>query len=187
MSETDREARVTFCTMELYNLWYAFSRALFLSSAFGARDGSGKPIALSVSPAPKSVDDALTHAIRRLRPQNRRNPPWSWWDEPNWSKTRVLLDALDAIGSANRAQVSAGLSTQTAVFDYLFLVRHFYAHRGRETRQALHALAVSYSLPPALHPSQALLLPARLNGTIRPQPVLLDWIDDVRNSISLVV
>lgn len=184
----DREARVTYCVIELHTLWDGFSRALFLSSALSARDSTGRRVSVAATPRPRTVDDALTHAIRRLKPGLRkRNPPWSWGDEPKWSYTNVLLDSLDAVGCSNRSQVAVALSTQTAVFDYLRVMRNFYAHRGKSARQKLHPIAVTYSLPPTMHPSGALLLRARLGGVLRPQPLLLDWVDDVINTLSLAV
>lgn len=187
-SNPDREARVTYCVIELCTLWYGFARALFLSSALSARDSTGNRVSVTASPRPKTIDDALTYAIKRLLPRKRSsNPPWSWWDEPNWSKTSVLLNSLDAVGCSNRTQVAAALSTETAVFDYLRVMRNFYAHRGKSARQELRPMAVTYSLPPTIHPSGALLLRARHNGVLRPQPLLLDWIDDVSNSLSLAV
>lgn len=183
-----REARVTYCVIELHTLWDGFSRALFLSSALSAYDSAGRRVSVAATPRPTTVDDALTHAIRRVKPGLRkRNPPWAWWDEPKWGNTRVLLDSLDAVGCSNRSQVAAALSTQTAVFDHLGTMRNFYAHRGKGPRQKLHPIAITYSLPPTMHPSGALLLRARLGGVMRPQPLLLDWVDDVINTISLAV
>ncbi len=180
---------MTYCVMELHTLWDGFSRALFLSSALAARDSSGRRVAVTVTPRPKSVDEALAYAIRRNKPRlykKKQAAPWSWWDEPKWGKAQVLLDSLDEVGCSNRPKVAAALSTQTAVFDYLAVVRNFYAHRGKDTRERLHPMAVTYSLPPNLHPSGALLLRARLGGALRPQPLLLDWVDDIINTLSLV-
>jgi len=186
----DREAGLTYCIIELQTLWEGFSRALFLSSALSARDSTGRRVSVGASPRPRTIDEALTHAIRRVKPglyKRKQNPPWSWSDEPKWSGIRALLDSMDEVGCSNRSRVAAALSTQTAVFDHLRLMRNFYAHRGRDTRQKLHSLVVTYSLPPTLHPSGVLLLRARVSGVLRPQPLLLDWIDDVINTVSLVV
>lgn len=190
LAARDRDAGLTYCIIELQTLWEGFSRALFLSSALSARDSTGQRISVTASPGPKTIEEALTHAIRRVKPglyKKKQSPPWSWSDEPKWSGIGALLDSMDEVGCSNRPRVAAALSTQTAVFDHLRLVRNFYAHRGRDTRQKLQPLMVTYSLPPTLHPSRALLLRARVSGVLRPQPLLLDWIDDVINTLSLIV
>jgi hypothetical protein len=185
----EQDAAVTHCVIELYNAWFGFSRCLYLSSAFRARDGSGSRIALGRVRVSGSVDDTLTHAIRRTRPQKARtgSPPWRWADEPSWGAVNVLLNSLDEIGASNLPTVTAGVSTLTPVFDHLPKFRHFYAHRGESTADALVGLLRSYGLPTHLHATSAMLMPAQIIGQARPQPLLLDWIDDVSNSVGLVV
>ncbi len=183
----DRELGVTYSVVELYNLWYGFSRSLYLSAAFGARDGTGSRVALTVTPRPRTVEEALTHAIR-LRPSHKtRNPPWRWQDEPSWARTKILLDSLAAIGASNGVQVSAALSSTSRVFDELEPFRHFFAHRGRDTRQRLPPVVRAHSIPVTLRPTEALLTPATVLGVLRPQPLLLDWIDDVNDVVNQAV
>src|SRR3989304_5529943 len=183
----DRELGVTYCALELYNLWYSFSRCFFLSAAFGAGDGAGVRVAIGTGARPRSVEEALTYAIR-IRPGYRnRVPPWKWQDEPSWVKPTVLLDALRAIGASNTTRVSAGLSASSGVFDDLPPFRHFFAHRGRDTAQPLKRRIRAQSISPAVRPTEALLTPASVLGAVRPQPWLLDWIDDLTNAVPLVV
>ena len=183
----DRELGVTYCVLELYNLWYWFSRCFFLSAALGARDGAGVRVTIGAAAAPRTVEEALTYAIR-TRPRHRNQlPPWSRQDEPNWVKPGVLLDALEAIGASNTTRVSAGLSASSGVFDDLPPFRHFFAHRGRDTAQALKGRIRAQLVFPALRPTEALLTPTSVLGAVRPQPWLLDWIDDLTNAVQLVV
>ena len=183
----EREPGVTYTVIELYNLWYTFSRSLFLSASFGALDGTGKRVALSAGRRPGSLQEALTPAVR-LNPRSKnRQPPWTWWDEPRWVRTDVLLGALAAVGASNRPKVGAALSAPTKVFDELSPFRHFYAHRGRDTAAQLAPLIRARAIPSYLRPTEALLVPAASLGTTRPQPLLLDWIDDVTNAVLLSV
>lgn len=183
----DRELGVTYCVVELYNLWYSFSRCFFLSAAFGARDGAGVRVVIHAGAPPSTVEQALTYAIRTRPSYRKRKPPWRWQDEPSWVKPTVLLDTLRAIGASNTATVSAGLSASGGVFDDLPPFRHFFAHRGRDTAETLRPLIRAQTISPALRPTAALLTPATVLGVVRPQPWLLDWIDDLTNAVQFIV
>jgi hypothetical protein len=101
----------------------------------------------------------------------------------------VLLDALDEVGSSNYAVVSAALSIPTAAQTLAHLpdFRHFYAHRGESTRRLALKHAPSYALSSRLSPTLLLHSHATVNGITRPQPVLMDWADDIRSIVSLAI
>ena len=185
-SSTQRETGVSYCVIELYNCWYSFSRSLYLSSAFRARDQTGSRISLTNVPVATSVDGALTYAIRRAKPwvAKNRQPPWNWSDEPGWARAGVLLDGLDEIGASNRATVAAALSLAGSTIAHLPPFRHFVAHRSEDTARRLRPLLAPYAISPALHATQALATRASGAKGQRPQPLLVDWIDDITNIIS---
>jgi hypothetical protein len=188
-TERQSEAVVTYCVLELASFWTSFSRSLFLSSAFQARDGAGALVSLSV-PKPTSVADALTHAIRRRKWAvfNRKGgPPWTWADEPGWIYTDVLLDALDEIGASNRPQVVAGLGIPTNVFEHLPLFRNFFAHKNEDVRRPIPSAVEVYAISPDVLPWRALLTAASDATGTRPQVLLLDWVDDVSNTVGLMI
>jgi hypothetical protein len=181
------EAGIVYCVLELDSFWRSFARSLFLSTAFRAKDGSGGRVTLSV-PTPGTVDDALTHAIHRIRPTvKKKAASWSWLDEPNWSRSSNLLDSLDEIGASNRPTVVAGLSIPTRVFDDLTVLRNFFAHRNEDTAGRVPSVARSYSIAPTMRPSDVLRSRASGASGLRPQVLLLDWIDDMVNAVSLAI
>lgn len=183
----DREVSVSYCVVELYNLWYSFSRCFFLSAALGARDGAGVRVVIIGAARPRTVEDALTYAIKIRRRYRNLQPPWKWHHEPNWVDPKVLLDTLKAVGASNLTRVSNGLSVPSTTLDELPPFRHFFAHKNRDTVQALRPLISAHSISPTLRPTDALLTPATVLGARRPQPLLLDWIDDVTNVVQLIV
>jgi hypothetical protein len=185
----ERETGVTTVVLELYNCWYSLSRSLYLSSAFRAREPGGGRVQLLAVPCARTVDEALGHAIRRNKPAvfARRKPPWTWADEPSWASSKVLLDSLDEIGASNLPTVSAALSIPVATIDNLAPFRHFFAHRGRDTVRRLRPLVSPYAISPTLRPTEALCAHAGGAGGLRPQPLLVDWVDDVVNVVSLLV
>lgn len=184
--EPEREALVTHCVVELYNCWHAFSRSLFLSSAFRARDGNGQRVRVTALSGSSSIDDALGIAIRRNKPAlyKRKKPPWTWQDEPAWASPQVLLASLDELGASNRPVVSSGISGHTNFFDGVTRARHFYAHRNKDTIARVRPVFRSAGIGPKVRPSVALLSTAVSRGAPRPQVLLLDWIDDAFNAVS---
>jgi hypothetical protein len=179
---------VAYVVVELYNCWHSVSRCLYLSSAFRARDGAGARISLTVANS-ADVDAALTHAISRTRAYllTYKSPPWGWSDEPFWAQTGVLLDAMDEIGASNRGTIATALGVPNKVLGHLPKFRHFFAHRNRQTANRLRPLISSYSISPGLRPTDALATPASGPSGPRPQPLLLDWVDDVHNVVALIV
>ena len=181
---------VAFVILELDNLWAGVARSFFLSVAFCARDGTGNRVQLSKATKARSTDDALTHAIRRCKPQRFKqglNGRWTWRDEPLWWKPRTLLDAIDEIGASNCQQVSMAISASPNVFSYLHTFRNFYAHRSKETRAEIVSDLRRLQFPTTYTATTALTSPTVSQGLERPQPLVLDWLDDIKNTISLLV
>lgn len=185
-STSPRHDQLTaYCVVEMYNTWYGFSRSLFISSCLGARDGAGARLAVSNVPRPPTDQDALTHAIRRCKHYRfkiKGAPPWRWIDEPSWASATVLLDALDEVGAANYLLVSGALSLPGAAqtISHLPDFRHFYAHRGKDTRLQAVRHAPTYALSSSLRPTALLNSNGMVAGVARPQPLLMDWADDLR-------
>jgi hypothetical protein len=192
VSDTPRQDHLTsYCVIELHNAWYAFSRSLYLSTCLGARDSSGSRVGVSKVRRATTEAEALGHAVRRCKSWRYKatKTQWSWLDEPAWARSSNLLDALDEVGAANYAQVSASLSLPgaTQVLEHLADFRNFYAHRGEDTRSRATQNALVYALNPGLPPTNILQSHALRNGVTRPQPLLMDWVDDARLMIATAI
>ena len=184
------ESAMAFVVIELDNLWSNIARCLFLSTAFGARDGSGNRLELAKVNKAESINEALTHAIRGCRGggyRPRGAGQWSWHDEPSWWKTKNLLAALNEIGASNYQQVSAAMSIAPITFAHLRPFRNFYAHRSQRTRAEVVRCLRRLQFPTNHTATRALTSPLVQKGVVRPQPVILDWLDDVRNTIVFLV
>ncbi len=177
------EREVAHACIELVSLWSAFTRNYYLSTALGARGVGGVRVSTALQAA--VVDDALTAAIHHLKPGLRkRSAPWSDFDEPTWRKTDVFLDVLTMAAASNLSTVQNALSaTQTDVFTDLPTFRNFVAHKNHDTANRCRNLYRKYGVPRGARPVQALLL--RQAG--RPQALLLDWIDDIENVVTLTI
>ena len=184
------EPFVSFVIIELDNLWASTARSLFLSAAFCARDGCGSQVTLSEVPRPENTNEALAHAIRRCRPSRYREGSarqWTWSDEPLWWDQRTLLSSLEEIGASNLPQVASALSASPEVFSHLHVFRNFFAHRGKGTHERVMQSLRHLHFPRHYTATRALMAPARTQDGLRPQPLILDWLDDLHNTVDLLV
>ena len=188
--DAQTDAAVAFVVIELDNLWASIARSFFLSVAFCARDGTGTHVTLTQVPKAANEDEALSHAIRRCRNwkyRPGRTGPWRWSDEPPWWNPNTLLNALDEVGASNYMQVSTAMSAAPGTFSHLHCFRNFYAHRSKNTRAEIVPALRRLQFPMTYTATVALASQTMSRGIVRPQPLILDWLDDIRNTISLLV
>lgn len=189
-SDSSMDRAIAFAVIELDNLWASVARSLYLSAAFCGVDESGARLHLSKVPTPTTTDEALTYAIRANRGKSFRKGstgPWKWRDEPQWWDPSALIRSLDCIGASNLQTVTAALNANPDVFQHLHTFRNFYAHRNRDTRERLIPHLRTLQFPADVTATFALASPDPSSRDPRPQPLLLDWLDDVRRTIALLV
>ena len=178
----EKDRLVAYLTIEALNLWETFVRFFYLSCAvMHPRTESGNLVQVGGVNIP-SVIDALEFSIRTLRPSLGKRPPWNRQDEPMWREPSTLVKLAHAAGVSNERQIIAAFGYSTAVFHHLPTVRNFYAHRNDSTAKKTEGVARYYQLSPKLRPSE--LLCSKPIG--RPQTLLSDWLDDLRNVITLM-
>ena len=181
---------IAVAVVELDNLWTGVARSLYLSSAFCARDGTGKPLDLGVPPC-RTTNEALGHAIKRCKEDvfsaKDGVGPWEVGDEPAWGRTKHLLASLDAIGASNYDKISGALSLTPKVFPYMHTFRNFYAHRSMEAKIQVEGVVRAYGLPTRCAPTRILVSPVVTPEGVRPQPLILDWADELRETMELLV
>lgn len=179
-THTDRERAISLAVIEAQNTWSNFARAFLLSLLSSARRRSGGRVALG-NAAVNSPGALLAIATRACRGPLAA-PPTTRREEPAWHDTSNFLKACAALSPSNLAQVQAALSLQTGVFSDLPAFRNFFAHRNEESaRRAVDLARRNYLITGLSHPSAVLMRPARL----RTQPLLLDWIDEMKVVIEL--
>lgn len=184
----DDDRVVAYATIEALNLWASFSRAMYLSCVFSARRANGKRVLLGkhkhITSAPQAIDFAIKTLKHRL--WKSRRPPWRWSDEPKWYDPSALTRLSPALALSNVSQIQAAFGVSTTVFRHLPTLRNFYAHRGEDTATKVRALIAddfpSLGFTSRTTPTEFLC--TRLPG--RPQNLLADWIDDLRQVVSLL-
>lgn len=168
--EIDRT--VAFVTIEALNLWASFAREFYLSCVQRAKRESGTRVAVGISGLDTNAA-AIAFAASIVRVRKAR--------EPVWHDPKVLLKVLTAAKASNMLQLQAALSYPTTVFTSLPTMRNFFAHRSQGTATKVAKVARAVGVSTKLRPSEVLCTRV---GT-RPQNVLSDWIDDIRNIIEL--
>ena len=170
-----RELVIALTTIGLLSTWANFVRAYYLSCLFGTRTGSRLSIS-SATPA-LSEFDAIGRAVRYWRPSARpRAGQWHRRDEPSWFNPDAVGPVLANEGvSSARLFAGAFSHSVNVTITQLPVFRNFYAHRNQQTEAAALGLAPGFGIPAARSPSAVLAARARR----RPQPLLLDWIDDI--------
>jgi hypothetical protein len=163
---------VAFVAIECLSLWSNFTRSFYLSCVHGAKRASGGRVLVTVAGIHSNFD-ALNFS--RSQFAYRRH------SEPVWHETKTLLKLLRAAGASNLPQVQSALSVGPQVFKYLPTVRNFFAHRCDETFKKSSGIARQLGVGLGLRPCE--IVCSQLPG--RPQNVLADWIDDMRNVIEL--
>jgi hypothetical protein len=165
---------VAWCVIEALNTWSAFVRSYYLSATIRARRRAGGKIQLTQKF--NTPQQALVYAIRTVKNSKYNAKVIRPLDEPRWYDPNVLLTVLTTLGASNIVEIRTALSHTTYFFTYLPTIRHFYAHRSMTTMQSVTAAARVLGLSPRLKCSDLICSPIPL----RPQHILLDWLDDIR-------
>lgn len=183
LTKTERDRITAYIVIECTNLWAAYCRSLFLSSAYGASDADGP-----VLPASKRLateEQAITEAIRFVKPNLLKNkkPPWSDFDEPTWRKSEHFGTAMSGLGASNAPRIAKALAANSTVLSELPKFRNFYAHRARSTAEEARMVALVYTLPPTGHPTDIVWrIPSGSSESL-----LLNWLRDLDGIVDLSV
>lgn len=172
---------LSFAIVELHNTWSLFVRSFYLSCIFEAKRRNGVRVTSNVT-FPRSTVLAIDRAMTVCRPSARGVAPWLRRDEPPWQTPGTIIRLSQTLAFSNFAQITAALSYQPDVFPHLRDVRHFFSHRNEETMRVALNNGRHYGVVGLRHPKELL----RAVAVGRPQPIVLDWMDDVANVIGLM-
>lgn len=175
----DVDRAVAFASIELLNCWAGFSRSLYFSACFGARDASGASISTSVNL--RDGLDAQLFAAQRFTRRSLQRGAVTHRDEPNWLQSSTLITLLNDTGASNLATVSTALAGNRRVLTDLPSVRNFFGHRGQDTARKAAGVGRNYGKPAHLHPAE--LCVSFAPG--RPQSIIRDWAADLRDIMKL--
>ena len=171
---------LSFVTIEAANLWAQFSRCLYLSAAFGARDPAGTP---AVATPAASEEDAIDLAVYAVRPHLRGlKQAWTRRELPDFQNKGHLTKALQYVGATIFTDVETAVSYKSRVLWDLPTMRNFYAHKSREAALAAARLAPHYGITRRLAPSELLCSVPPMAGDI----LLREWLADLRAILGMM-
>lgn len=171
----DGEIYFSFVAIETLNTWRNYCRALYLSFTLDPRSTSGTRV--TICRRGLTFNQAIGIAVRSYRrhAEPRSDGTWDGRDEPAWHVPQVLLRLCGLLRCSKLEDIQAAVSAGSRVFIDLPVFRNFYAHRNQQSQYAAMRLATQYGIPATFRPSR--ILASRPLG--RPQPLVLDWIDDL--------
>jgi hypothetical protein len=179
----DAKRCIAYVTIETLNTWTEFSRSYFLSCTLRPRRVRGGRVEAKQFTG-STLNDAIGVAMTRHRIHKGVPASGSWprRDEPTWHDPHVLLTSCADIGCSNLGHIQAALSIPTRAFEDLPVFRNFFGHRNAATATPARNVAAHYSIPGFRHPLDIL----RSAPSGRPTPLLVDWIDDIRNIVEFL-
>ncbi len=122
-----------------------------------------------------SASDALFWAAKVM--YGAKRPLLNRRQEPAWYSPNTLLTTFLALDVSNAAQAQAAFSYSTSAFDCLPTIRDFFAHRNEETMRKVRDVARHLGVDPNQRACE--IVCSAMSG--RPQGILVDWLDDLRN------
>jgi hypothetical protein len=170
---------MSYIVIEAANLWEAFCRAFYLSTALRARNYTGYRVRLTYGQPIRSPTDAITIAVHLNDVRTRkRSAPWAPRDEPDWASGGFLRKVLSHLGADNLGEVDRAVGLLPGALADLRRARTYFAHKGERTSQSVARLARDYGFTLPLEPMTLLWSPAprRLRPSA-PDPVVIRWLD----------
>lgn len=181
-SDIDKERLIGYVAIEALNTWDNFLRAYYLSCTINCKTITGTKITNTIGPS--SFNDAIGSSIRCLSINKHPNALglWNRRDEPKWHDIGSFLKICQNLGVSNINDIRSALSTGSKVYTDLLTIRNFYAHRNKDSEQKVMNIAPHYSISATFRPTKILCS----NPLGRPQPLILDLIDDLLITVELM-
>ncbi len=177
VNDSDKKRRdytFSYVMIETVNLWSLFIRSFYLSCTQSTKHPTGAKVTCKPY-GTKTTANAINVAMVyfKRKPSGR---------EPAWHDRHTISKLAKHLGFSNESDIDNALSLAPKSLGDLVIIRNFYAHRNQETYSNVRNVAISYGLIGIDHPNE--LLQGIATG--RPQQVILDLLDDLRNTIELM-
>lgn len=172
---------LTYVALQTLTEWAEFVRAFLISCSSGATRRNGAAVTVAMAAA-RRTPEMMRIALEIQTCGRKKNVPRGRWDEPSWHSVRLLVPLVARIGLSNEAIITGAVSTGSAVFSGLPIVRNFYAHRNSDSRTIVLAELHRLAVPAYPHPTLSLLAtPAGSSN-----PLIVEWVSDLHASVDLM-
>jgi hypothetical protein len=182
LGSEDRRA-LAFISIELDNLIVVGLRSYTKSCLLGSRTAAGDRITTTVSPA--STEEAAALIFKSLNPKGYANKKCPLAidekDEQAFRDPKKTEQVMIDYSVSNLPNLIVALSLNAVVFQEAKICRHYFAHRTKNTREAVAVFARNSGILGFDSPEH-LLLKGRPGSGVR---ILDEWLADVENFFDL--
>lgn len=185
MPRREQSLHLAFITIELDNLIVGTLRAFTISTLRKARTVKGAKIIVSTNlRAEEEIGAYILSILNAVKYKKLKNPAKiSRADEPTVRDPKQTEKVLAACGASNLPALQRALAINSPIFRDVKFVRHFYAHRGKDTFAKAAVNAVSMGILNVSHPDE--ILRHVIAG--RPLSVLEEWLVDAELFFGLLM
>ncbi|KAB0507609.1 hypothetical protein [Pseudomonas moorei] len=178
LSVDQQSMRLAYISIELDNLNICALREFTISTMRGAKTTKGNKITVNnVLGAEDEIGAYILSIANSVKYKNMKFPARvKRTDEPTIRDPKETEKILVASGASNVVSIQNALALNTNLFRDLKHIRHFYAHRCKDTFGKASANAASYGVRNPNHPDDIL----RYVVTGKPHSVLEQWIVEAK-------
>lgn len=178
LDPSQQSQQLAYITIELDNLNICALREFTISTVRGAKTTKGHKVSVSNLLGPEEEIGAyILSILNSVKFHKMKNPVRiKRTDEPTIRDPKETEKILMAAGASNLNSLQNALALNTNLFRDLKYVRHFYAHRCKDTYIKACSGCASIGPPKPKHPDDIL----RHVVTGRAQPVLEQWIMEAK-------
>lgn len=144
-------------TSHCWQFWCQFCRQLLVAVGVGCTNRQGVILnACSIPPTWQRVS-YFAMVVAQGSPPKPAKTNSSLRKEPTWGDISKVMDIIQALNPANKAQLVAAFGGIARGPRHLQIVRNAAAHMNGETYQEVRALRPYYDVKPWRHPSEVTL------------------------------
>ncbi|WKY30268.1 hypothetical protein [Pseudomonas donghuensis] len=170
--------RLAYISIELDNLNICTLREFTVSTIRGAKTTTGKRITVNQRMGPDDEIGAfILSVVNSVKYRKLRNPvKVQRTQEQTIRDPKEVEKVLVACGASNLPSLQNALSLNSSLFRDIKFIRHFYAHRSKDTFIKASANAASMGIHNPSHPDQIL----KYVVTGRPHSVIEEWLVEAK-------
>lgn len=153
-SSRNQKYCVSYCVIELVDLWATFVRSFYASSALGATRADGAHVTCAQRFV--DADDAYRWAAswrffrtKAGRRPGAKAPPYNMQNEPSWQWPTNISGIASALRLSNEPAILVAIARANPGIEHLIAFRNYFAHRNRETVAKARDVLYKYAVTPA--------------------------------------
>lgn len=158
LSETDYRS-ISYATIELDNMFVTALRQYSKSVLLGARTAQGDYTTCSVRPnSPEEAAAFILAAVNPVAYANRNSPKTIYEkDELTTRDPKDMEKVFVRYQASNLPRYALALSLNSSAFQEVKVLRHFFAHRCKNTAEKVEKLALSMGILAPRRPEDLVL------------------------------